>query len=177
MVSSERRQMLMKHFIAGFFSVSVIVFQLQSTSFAQSVRVIEWNRGKSTVALLFLHGIGGCAVPKNQTAAQACAPGTEDSFRNPTARKSWPEIVADDHRSLATVALSRILRSPMHMSDLGIWGIDYSRLASAGCANFSIPQAARLIRAQVESSRLFERYEQVIILAHSMGGLITKNMF
>jgi hypothetical protein len=138
--------------------------------------MIEWSRGSSTIAVLFLHGLGGCAVPLNQTAAQACAAGAEDSFRNTAAAKSWPELMAADDYQLAANALSNVLPKPLRISDLGIWGVDYSRLTTSGCATFSVPEAARLIRTQIESSRLFDRYEQVIVLAHSMGGLITKIM-
>jgi pimeloyl-ACP methyl ester carboxylesterase len=146
------------------------------TALAQSVRVIEWSRGHSPIAVLFLHGLGGCAVPSGSTAKKACAEGAEDSFRNPSASKSWPEMIATDDYRIASNALAEILPKPLRIEDLGVWGVDYSRLTTSGCATFSVPEAARLVRAQVEASKLFERYEQVIIVAHSMGGLIAKNM-
>jgi pimeloyl-ACP methyl ester carboxylesterase len=66
--------------------------------------------------------------------------------------------------------------NPLRIKDLGVWGLDYSTLTTASCPNFSIPEAARAIRAQVEASGLFERYEQVIVIGYSMGGLIAKSM-
>jgi len=146
------------------------------TALAQSVRIIEWSRGRSPVAILFLHGLGGCAVPSGMTAKRECAEGAEDSFRNPSASKSWPEIIATDDYRIASNALAEVLPKPFRMEDLGVWGVDYSRLTTSGCATFSVPEAARLVRSQIEASQLFERYEQVIIVAHSMGGLIAKNM-
>lgn len=143
---------------------------------AQTVRIFEWSKGRSPIALLFIHGIGGCAVPPGQTAASACAANSEDSFKNPKASKSWPEMIASDDHHLAANQLEDILPSPLRIDDLGVWGVDYSRLTNADCAPFSIPETARLVRSRIESSGLFDRYEQIIIVAHSMGGLLTKNM-
>ena len=80
-------------------------------------------------------------------------------------------MLASDDR-----VVSNYSAKPLKLEDLGIWGIDYSRLTVANCPNFSIPDAARLIRAQIETSDLAKRYEQFVIVAHSMGGLIAKNM-
>ncbi|MGV7213387.1 alpha/beta fold hydrolase [Bradyrhizobium sp. UFLA05-112] len=154
----------------------LLVLASISLASAQSVRVIEWSRGRSPIAVLFLHGLGGCAVPSGKTARESCADGAIDSFRNPQSSKSWPEMIASDDYRLAAAALRDILPAPLRLEDLGVWGVDYSRLTTSGCATFSVPEAARLIRGQIEASRLFERYEQVIIVAHSMGGLIAKNM-
>lgn len=143
---------------------------------AQTVRVFEWSKGRSPIGLLFIHGIGGCAVPSGQTAASACALNSEDSFKNSKASKSWPEMIAGDDYQLAANQLDDILPAPLKIGDLGVWGVDYSRLTNADCAPFSIPETARLVRARIESSRLYDRYEQVIIVAHSMGGLLTKSM-
>ena len=143
---------------------------------AQTVRVFEWSKGRSPIALLFIHGIGGCAVPPGQTSAKACAASSEDTFKNPKATKSWPEMIAGDNHRFAANQLDDILPSPLKMDDLGVWGVDYSRLTNADCAPFSIPETARLMRLKIESSGLFDRYEQIIIVAHSMGGLLTKSM-
>ncbi|MET4323600.1 alpha/beta fold hydrolase [Bradyrhizobium sp. RT5a] len=159
-----------------FILVVLAVVTCSPTANAQGVRIIEWSRGRSPIAVLFLHGIGGCAVPSGKTAQQSCADGAIDSFRNTQATKSWPELVASDDYRLANSALREILPRPLRMEDLGVWGVDYSRLTTSGCPTFSVAEAARLIRAQIEASKLYEKYEQVIIVAHSMGGLITKNM-
>lgn len=155
---------------------TILLFAGWSQAVAQNVRIIEWSRGKSPIAMVFIHGLGGCAVPPGQTAAQACAAGAIDSFRNTRVRQSWPEMVAGDSYQLAQAALGNVLPAPMHLGDIGVFGIDYSRLTTSDCPNFSIPQAARLIRGQLESSDIYKRYEQVIFVAHSMGGLIIKNI-
>ncbi|WP_456665245.1 hypothetical protein [Bradyrhizobium sp. USDA 3240] len=153
-----------------------LVVSISPQARAQTVRVFEWNKGRSPIALLFIHGIGGCAVPSGQKAANACAAGSVDSFKNPKAAKSWPEMIASDDHQLAANQLDDILPSSLKLGDLGVWGVDYSRLTNADCAPFSIPQTARLMRLKIESSGLFDRYEQIIIVAHSMGGLLTKSM-
>ena len=153
-----------------------IIAQSAAPTAAQSVRVFEYSRGHSPIAVLFVHGLGGCAVPNDQKAVQWC-PGKEDSFRYAPDRPSWPQIIASDQREIARGALQDILGSmKLRVSDLGVWGVDYSRLTTYPCAAFSIPELARAVRAQIEASDLFFRYEQVIVVAHSMGGLITKEM-
>jgi hypothetical protein len=159
-----------------FFSAIVLLLMSFSVANAQSVRVIEWSRGRSPIAVLFLHGLGGCAVPSGKTAQDSCAAGAIDSFRNPQASKSWPEMVASDDYDLATAALRDVLPKPLRIEDLGVWGVDYSRLTTSECATFSVPEAARAIRGQIEASKIFDRYEQIIIVAHSMGGLMAKNI-
>jgi pimeloyl-ACP methyl ester carboxylesterase len=153
--------------------VVVLVLSLtwSHSSLAQSVRVFEWSHGHSTIAVLFLHGLGGCAVPNGQSAKSACAAGAGDSFRNPAAAESWPQMLASDDWSLTSFTAA-----PLKVSDFGIWGVDYSRLTVADCPKFSIPEAARLVRTQIETSGLASQYEQFIIIAHSMGGLIAKNL-
>ncbi|MHC2282106.1 pimeloyl-ACP methyl ester carboxylesterase [Bradyrhizobium diazoefficiens] len=147
-----------------------------SSAFAQSVRVIEWSHGKSTIAVLFIHGLGGCAVPSDQNADAFCANGTQDSFRIAKGKASWPEIAAADSNVIARDALRGLYPGVLHLNDLGTWGVDYSTLTAGTCPQFSIPNLAATIRSQLEASELFEQYEQVIIVAHSLGGLITKNM-
>jgi hypothetical protein len=60
----------------------------------ESVRFIEWHRGQSTVAILFIHGLGGCAVPPGQSAESFCPRSAKDSFRSSSVQKSWPEMLA-----------------------------------------------------------------------------------
>jgi hypothetical protein len=157
-------------------ALAILFLQCGQTAVAQNVRVFEWHRGQSTIALLFLHGLGGCAVPDGQSATAWCGNGTENSFRNSTTGKTWPDIVASDGHAIASAALARVLPAPLKMSDFGIWGVDYSRLTTSPCPSFSIPEVARAVRVQVEAQHIFDRYEQVIIVSHSMGGLVTKNM-
>jgi hypothetical protein len=143
---------------------------------AQSVRIIEWSRGNSEVALLFIHGLGGCAVPYGESAGIWCPPKVADSFRNEASGRTWPEIVEADDRPLVAAALAGNPSKALTPADLGLIGIDYSRLTSSGCANFGIFQIAQAVRGALQASGVLERYEQFIIVAHSMGGIITKQM-
>jgi hypothetical protein len=142
----------------------------------ESVRFVEWNRGRSTIALLFIHGLGGCAVPNGIEPSNFCPPGTGDSFRYSASSRSWAEIVAADQTSFDDQALAQIFPTSLRMSDFGVFGIDYSRLTTQNCPKMNLPDVANLISEQIQTSRLFDRYEQVIIVSHSMGGLITKIM-
>jgi pimeloyl-ACP methyl ester carboxylesterase len=144
---------------------------------AQSVRVVEWSRGNSTAALLFVHGLGGCAVPAETTAEQWCFSGTVDSFRNQETGRTWPEIVASDSRVLLDDGGFGNPPGPMRVRDLGVIGVDYSRATANDCPNFSIPQLSQAILAQLEASDVLDKYEQFIIVAHSLGGLVVKQIF
>lgn len=143
---------------------------------AQDARLIEWHRGRSTVAVLFLHGLGGCAVPSDTSARGWCASGAEDSFRNPATGAAWPRILASDDYMIARNALRTALPEPLRASDLGVWGVDYSHLTGAGCPRFSIEALARAVRTAIQASELYHRHEQVIIVAHSLGGLLAKEV-
>jgi len=143
---------------------------------AQDARVIEWHRGRSTVAVLFLHGLGGCAVPSGANAQDWCASGADDSFRNPATGATWPRILASDDSLVARNALRAVLPEPFRASDLGVWGVDYSHLTGAGCPRFSIEALARAVRLAIQASELYHRHEQVIIVAHSLGGLLAKEV-
>lgn len=167
----------MRSFLLLAASSIFILFSVLNPACAQSVRVFEWHRGQSTIGVLFIHGIGGCAVPNDDTAAHYCAGGTDDdTFRNAVSGKTWPQIIAADNYTIARSALRAALQVPLRMSDLGLWGVDYSKLTTSSCPSFSIPEVAREVRVQVEASGLFQKYEQVIIVTHSMGGLIAKEM-
>lgn len=156
--------------------LTLLVAQSIAPARAQSVRVFEYSRGRSPIAMVFIHGLAGCAVPSGQKAGQWC-PGSQDTFRIAEDQPSWPEIIAADSREISRGALRDLLGSvTLRVRDLGVWGIDYNRLTRFPCAAFSIPEVAQAVRAQLEASPVFARYEQVIIVAHSMGGLITKEM-
>lgn len=157
-------------------SATVALVLLVCEACAQDVHVFQWNRGRSTIALLFIHGLGGCAVPNGKAASAFCRGTLEDSFRNPTTNASWPNLIANDRRPIARNALEDSLRTSIRMGDLGVWGVDYSSLTTSPCGDFSIPQVAQAVRAQVEASGVYDQYEQVIIVTHSMGGLVAKSM-
>lgn len=141
----------------------------------ESVRFIEWHRGQSTVAILFIHGLGGCAVPAGQTAETFCPRSAVDSFRSSLAPKSWPEMLAAGTEPLGDREVERVFGRPLRTSDFGIYGVDYSRLTTENCPDMSIPEAATRIREVIEQ-KLLRQYEHIIIVAHSMGGLIAKRM-
>src|ERR1700759_2008972 len=101
------------------FFASLAFFNLLKVAVAQSVRVFEWHRGESTIAILFIHGLGGCAVPNNKGSVAYYANGTEDTFRNSNTGKSWPEIIASDDHGLAIRSLESIFENPLRIKDLG----------------------------------------------------------
>lgn len=156
--------------------VACVAIWLSVSANAQNAQPIEWYRGSSTIALVFLHGLGGCAVPNGKTANTSCPPGMTDSFRSDTTGKTWPSIVHDDDYQLARGDIRHTLTQPLRLSDLGVWGVDYSQLTGSGCPNFSIPNVAAAVRRNLETSEIFHRYEQIIFMGHSMGGLIIKDM-
>jgi pimeloyl-ACP methyl ester carboxylesterase len=141
----------------------------------ESVRFIEWHRGQSTVAILFIHGLGGCAVPPGQSAESFCPRSAKDSFRSSSAQKSWPEMLAAGMEPIGDREVEKVFSRPLRTSDFGIYGVDYSRLTTENCPDMSIPEAASRIRELIER-RLLRQYEHIIVVAHSMGGLIAKRM-
>lgn len=143
---------------------------------AQSVRAFQYSRGQSPIAIVFIHGLGGCALPRDAKLQEWCANGS-DTFRHEKAKQSWAEIVANDQRELARGRLRDVLGDrTLRMRDLAVWGVNYNPLTTYPCRAFSIPEIASVVRAELEASELFYRNEQVVIVAHSMGGLLSKIM-
>lgn len=149
---------------------------LPAEALAQDVRVFQWNRGDSTVGILLLHGLGGCAVPADKDARTWCRGDATDSFRNAATSASWPALISADNRTLLSAALPGTPSKPLTMRDLGVWGVDYSAATTAPCSNLNIPQLAQTIQGQLAGSGFFDRYESVIVVTHSMGGLLIKQI-
>jgi hypothetical protein len=158
----------MKNFV--FVVLSLLLVATPWTGSGQSATAFEWSRGRSTIALVFIHGLGGCAVPRSEKAENHCPKGAVDSFRN--SDTGWPEIVESDASVLLEKALAGNPLTDFRMQDLGLVGIDYSQSTASGCPNFSIYELTNVIQTVLFNSNILKRYEQFIIVAHSMGGII-----
>lgn len=79
------------------------------------------------------------------------------TWKNSAARKSWPEMIAAD--------------SSMSADTLAI-----SYLSTALGRSSNIEEVANRVAVQLVNHRIFEGYDQIAIIAHSMGGLIAKRV-
>lgn len=157
---------------------AILAFVAWSGAYAQGVRApqaFQLHRGSSTLALVFVHGLGGCTVPPGSTVAAACPSGAVDSFANANGA-NWLRMVAADQFILAESDLATIFSRPIRLSDLGVWAVNYSDLVGGQCPGHSIYDVARDVRTAIEGSDLFRQYEQVVFVGHSLGGLIIKEV-
>lgn len=140
--------------------LSLIATIAVTTQALADVAVVRHPGGSSRsngFAIVFVHGLTG---------------GPSKTFTNSNG-VSWHTIVAGDTRPLA----ERLENSPIRtLAEATIYSVDYSSLTEAVRANasVSIEDIAQAVASKDAFRAIFRDHRNVWIVAHSMGGVVTK---
>jgi len=107
------------------------------------------NRGDSKSLILFVHGLWS-------------DPAT--AFKDENTKLSWPEMMAND---------SEGVRGQIPLSRFAIGTLSYP---ASKADRLTIPQIATQLLIELTDTGVFEKYENIIFVTHSMGGLVVKQM-
>jgi tetratricopeptide (TPR) repeat protein len=113
-------------------------------------QLLTWRDEGSDRAIVFVHGIGGDAL------------GTFKADTQPPV--FWHDLLASDADPIS---------SGHRMSDYDLYAVDYS-YAFAKITSVTIDEVAAQVFDYLKGRGLFQRYNHIFFITHSLGGLITK---
>lgn len=164
-ITVAKMQMTMEKFAIGValkFTVATLALFVCLSPAQSDVRAIRYSNftaDSSDIALVFIHGLNGSS---------------EASFRNEQG-STWFQIILDDRRPLSdNPDASRRRR----FSDIAIYSIDYSHLTQSQSSRsaISIEDIAQSVHDNDDFRAIFRAHPHVWIVAHSMGGIVTKRV-
>jgi pimeloyl-ACP methyl ester carboxylesterase len=125
---------------------------------AEAAEVITLKENGSDAAILFVHGLEGSARTSF----------TNEQLDPPL---SWSDAISSDDRELVrTPSLTRSL------SQFDLYAVDYSDVFTDDRVNVSVEQMAQQIANTLDAHSLLREHKYVWIIAHSLGGIVTKRM-
>jgi hypothetical protein len=107
------------------------------------------HRGDSKTLVLFVHGLWS-------------DPAT--AFKADQSNRSWPDMMANDREEVRGQA-------PLSRYAIGTLGYPATR-----SNRLTIPQIATQLLTELTDTGVFEKYDNIIFVTHSMGGLVVKQM-
>lgn len=116
----------------------------------QSSRIQLLHQGASNRTLLFVHGLYGEG---------------EATFRAEGAADSWPTLVSRDQREM---------RAGPALSDYSIAVVEYPAKRRD---RLSIPEIATRLVTDLADSSVIDSAQKIYIIAYSLGGLVTKELY
>lgn len=136
-------------------SLMIVTFFLLASfsipAFAARVETVV-EHGSDT-AILFMHGLEG-----NFTT----------SFQNETSNISWPGLIQAD---------ARVVLREKTLSSFDIYAVDYSDVfVGTDIVNVSVEEITQQVATALTSHDLLRTHKYVWIIAHSLGGIITKRI-
>ncbi|MFZ1426251.1 MAG: hypothetical protein WAS21_05735 [Geminicoccaceae bacterium] len=140
---------LSKMYIVLPISCSLCLLLCGSPTNAAIIKYI--SQGSSDRLIIFIHGIYG---------------DPDATFRNSSATKSWPELMSEDNRKM------RVGAGPP-LSDYTVASVT---IESSRDSTLSIEELSTRLATDLIDAGVFDEYQHVFFIAHSMGGILLKRM-
>ncbi len=119
---------------------------------AHAERLVPIHEMQSDRAIVFIHGLFGDPIT---------------TFTAKNSPHSWGELIADDNDAVGLAA------GPT-LNEYAVYAVDYTSLFAK--PGISVQEAAVAVRNILVNNGIFQRYNQIIIVTHSLGGIITKRL-
>jgi hypothetical protein len=138
---------------SAWFLIAVLSAMVNLVTSTASAKVISDPRGPSINAIgavVFVHGLFGDPV---------------ESFTNQETHAAWPQLLREDNYSLK------------HGGQLSDYDVVLLQNDTAVGSPLNLEELTLRAMRQLIDDKVFDTYETVIFVCHSLGGLLIKNLF